>query len=284
MRKVLKSHSEVAHFWANKVQSEGSASRMFFQGDSIYSYGRHFEIARHVKVGRKTAVLLNTTHYSPSTAKHQCYVRRAIPDNVLVITCSDPSAVNYGHRDNIEAWIRELREAVEKLSRARKPEIYLLDIEHIQARAKIYIDFFKVKLSKEQRLGLYPRNIPKETAKIAAYQKEQAEKAKKQAIKAREAFYSGESSGFFNHRSPDEALLRVDANTLRTSKGVTMPVPVAIRFYNKLMDAWKNNTTVVGEQILNFRIAEFTPNYFRAGCHKVTRQEVERIGPALGCK
>lgn len=46
MRKVLKSTDEVMHYWANKVQSEGRAGNVFFEGDKVYSYGRHFVIAR----------------------------------------------------------------------------------------------------------------------------------------------------------------------------------------------------------------------------------------------
>lgn len=48
MRKTLSDRSEVAHYWANKVQPEGKAGNMFYVGDKIYSYGYHFCIARHV--------------------------------------------------------------------------------------------------------------------------------------------------------------------------------------------------------------------------------------------
>ena len=36
MRNVLKNHSEVAHFWANKVQPSGKACNMFYDDDFIY--------------------------------------------------------------------------------------------------------------------------------------------------------------------------------------------------------------------------------------------------------
>ena len=48
MRKLLKNHSEVAHFWANQVQGQGKSSNMFFEDGIIYSYGYHFPIARHI--------------------------------------------------------------------------------------------------------------------------------------------------------------------------------------------------------------------------------------------
>ncbi len=69
MRTVLSSHSEVAHFWANRIQSEVHSGNVFFEGDSIYSYGTHFELARRVK---PHVVLFNPESYSSSTSKHHC--------------------------------------------------------------------------------------------------------------------------------------------------------------------------------------------------------------------
>ena len=41
----------VAHLWANKSQDSAreSGGRFYFVGDTIYSYGSHFPIARHVE-------------------------------------------------------------------------------------------------------------------------------------------------------------------------------------------------------------------------------------------
>lgn len=73
-------NSMVAHLWANESQESANGSNFYFEGESIYSYGRHFEIGRIVrnKRGRK-AYLINDTYYSSTTSKHQYYVREAIP-------------------------------------------------------------------------------------------------------------------------------------------------------------------------------------------------------------
>ena len=71
MRKVLKNHDEVAHFWANKVQNGGKASNMFFEGDIIYSYGYHFPM--YVK--HKNTWYENSDKYSVSTSKQQTQSR-----------------------------------------------------------------------------------------------------------------------------------------------------------------------------------------------------------------
>lgn len=44
----------------------------FFRGDTIYSYGQHFPIARHVTGTRgRAAVLFTTRDYSKTTSKHK---------------------------------------------------------------------------------------------------------------------------------------------------------------------------------------------------------------------
>lgn len=314
MRKRLKNNDEVCHYWYNKVQQYGELGNMFFEGDSIYSYGKHFEIARHVKVGRKTAVLLSTRTYSPTTSQHCSNVRWAIPEDAVIIKCYD-SRVNpkykSEHEQNLRVWINRVNDAVEKLAVARKPESYFSEIEHIQAEARKYIDFFRVKLDKDTRSKLFPRNISKVVEEVLPKVKEaqkqnlmrRKEREAREAVWAaereareaeqrriwelslpayREEFYTGKVDRFYNQDDRDESLLRIEGDKLLTSKGIEMPIPVAKRFYKKVMSAWKNGTSLVGSQILEFEIREFTDTYFRAGCHRISREEVERLTPVLG--
>ena len=52
-------------------------NKFYFSGDTIYSYGSHFPIARHVTNKRGSAVLLTTRGYSATTAGHKAVVARA---------------------------------------------------------------------------------------------------------------------------------------------------------------------------------------------------------------
>lgn len=78
----------VAHLWANEKKESARGSNFFFEGESIYSYGYHFEVGRIVrnKCGEK-AYLLNDKYYSSSTCKHQRCVRSAIPTGSKGIFC-----------------------------------------------------------------------------------------------------------------------------------------------------------------------------------------------------
>jgi hypothetical protein len=53
----------------------GKGSHLFIEGDTIYSYGYHFPVARRNADG---TVWLNPDKYSVSTTRHQSLVRNAL--------------------------------------------------------------------------------------------------------------------------------------------------------------------------------------------------------------
>ena len=64
--KTMATNSQVAHAWANKTGKHCRGSNFFYDDDTIYSYGGHFPIARHMD----GVVLFTTESYSNSTSKH----------------------------------------------------------------------------------------------------------------------------------------------------------------------------------------------------------------------
>lgn len=73
------SHSETAHRWAaGNFKGSSSRAALWFEGDTIYSWGRHWPIARLVTVDGQRAVILNGNRYSNSTSKHTLHTRRAV--------------------------------------------------------------------------------------------------------------------------------------------------------------------------------------------------------------
>ncbi len=125
MRKILRNSSEVFHFWANKVQSEGRAGNVFFDGDKVYSYGSHFCIARHLPTG---AVAFTTRSYSPTTSGHVSEARSAAR-HLRKVYCNDPS-------DNARVNMQHARNAIrDALSDAEKPRIRQTTRDAHKARA-----------------------------------------------------------------------------------------------------------------------------------------------------
>lgn len=79
MQRVFGSHSEVAHVWAQQSQDEGRASRVFFEGATIYSYGRHFPAGIFLRNDAGAEIVaINDDGYSVSTSKHMGYIRGAV--------------------------------------------------------------------------------------------------------------------------------------------------------------------------------------------------------------
>ncbi len=74
--KTVFSGDMLFHVWAQNTQSEGRRSdgRVYFDGPTLYSYGRHFALGHIMPDG---ATLLNADSYSVSTSKHQRQTARA---------------------------------------------------------------------------------------------------------------------------------------------------------------------------------------------------------------
>lgn len=95
MKTVFSDISTVAHLWANKAQGEArNSGNFFFSGDTIYSYGYHFPIAKHMAGSQgENGVLFTERTYSNTTATHIQVVRQAA-NHLNIIYCFNPDASN----------------------------------------------------------------------------------------------------------------------------------------------------------------------------------------------
>lgn len=113
-------NSMVAHLWANEKQESANGSNFYFEGESIYSYGRHFEVGRIVRNKRgEKAYLINDTYYSSTTSKHQYYVREAIPtgSKVFYVECNISYCI--GNMLFVTNMLECIKDAIEKYKKAR---------------------------------------------------------------------------------------------------------------------------------------------------------------------
>lgn len=112
----------LAHVWAQQTQPDGRSPKgqMYFHGDTIYSYGSHFPIARFVLEGR--AVLFNDEKRSQTTGRHQNAVRGALRGLSKVRVFSVPSiATNWGdtlHAVNLAHLIGKLNAYANRAAKA----------------------------------------------------------------------------------------------------------------------------------------------------------------------
>lgn len=120
----MATHENVAIRWIAGHDKQAKGYAMFFSGDTIYSYGYHFAIARFVDTPRGRVCLFNSEGYSVSTAKHKTIVWRqlcrwrpamAVFDVPFVATADRDGA----HAANVASLRARASEARDKASRAR---------------------------------------------------------------------------------------------------------------------------------------------------------------------
>lgn len=135
---------EIPHLWVHsKVTSarNGGRNNLFCDDDTIYSYGRHFPIARHVtRRGKGKAILFTTRSYSVTTARHVRLVRRAIPSDVRLIYCADVRPDS--HADNLRDYEYQIALATERLATARDKAPATDSLNHKLTLARDYCSYF----------------------------------------------------------------------------------------------------------------------------------------------
>lgn len=284
------SHYEVAHRWANHVGESCRGNSMYFVGNFIYSYGDHFIIAQHYN----GVVLFNEDTYSPSTSKHQCYVRHAA-SHLKVVYCA---ALSYGYhpvepgyssreyekkmnsafiKKNLKLWEDKIHEIVTgPLAKARKPEKYLLEIRQIVGRCMALCDVMKVKCPKRITDFLAASNDDKIIVKmqeLEAKRLKSVERAQEKKLKEDiEKFMSFKTSWF---SGPFQIVrLNKEKNRFETSKGVECPFELGRQFYEKL----KADQIHVGDQVLFYRVGTVNKDVISIGCHTFKRSYLLKYG------
>ena len=277
----------VAHLWANKSQDSAreSGGRFYFVGDTIYSYGSHFPIARHVAHKGKAAVLFTTRSYSATTAGHKCMVESACR-HLTVFHVADVN--NTDHRKEVAEYRKRFVGLVGTYGKARqrKPEI-LAQLRGLVSEANEYAEFFGLRA----RLSL-PADLSGMVAECQAIEKrEKARKQREEAKRAREEqerirqWANGETD--YCPSNGQAIRLRVKGDELQTSRGARVPLDHAIKAFrvikrlrNKGESYQRNGHTI---HLGHFALDAIDPQgNVTAGCHHVEWEEIERVATLAG--
>lgn len=279
MKTVFSNTSEVVHVFAQRTQSEGrnSSRSIFFNQNRIYSYGYHYLLAEFIE-GKKgeTAILINDTGYSVTTSKHISEVRQATRQyKQFFETKVSASKVAI-----------QLNQLSDKLAKARKPEIYLSEIQSLIASFKEFAQFEGINLNSKKRICKDTNYILKLEKKISTnleQYKEQIKKAQEKAKKAKERkakqqakeFYSYEIDSF---RSEFESLrISKDGQFIETSQNVKVDIKEARLLFHAITEG----KPVHGQKIGYYTIKGYANNVLTVGCHKIKKYEIFRIGKQL---
>jgi len=279
----MKTNAEIAHIWANDLNYSGQQSNLFYQGQTIYSYGYHFPIATHIACN---TVLMTTRGYSNSTAKHIRLVLNAI-SHKNIIWCNNPKG---SHAENIDAFLREIKNESANLVNARKPEKYLLIIEQIKNKLNKYLEHFELKLTAQQ-IKLISINSKGSYLELIKKEKEQQAKADKKIISLGKKLYPVYVSNFRNGTKQDftsaeqkaidkyyhsigaPVIFKIKDKEIESSKGVKIPVDVAKRY----IDKFYNQEIKIDDRILNFKVIKLAKDFIAVGCHNIFKNEIDYL-------
>jgi hypothetical protein len=298
-RHVYPNH-EIPHLWAHQSQDEArnSTGSFYFNGPTIYSYGSHFPIARHVTNERgERAVLFTTAHHSVTTSGHCSAVARAIPPNVPVFRVPhllDSWGNLPNHADNVESYIRRISELLGKAKRARvNRDWHQREGLGLRQQLQGYAAFFNlsdVAVPDSDELDALQ-------SWIAAHEEEERERREEAARLAEQErrreqadrilrFYAGDPDA--NYIPGVSPMLRVVGDEVQTSLGARFPVSHArlgLALVRKVRESGqeyvRNGHTIhLGNYVID-RIE--TDGTVHVGCHVVKWGEIERITPQLVC-
>lgn len=309
MRLTLRNSDEVFHYWANQVQSEGRAGNVHFVGPRVYSYGRHFCIARILPNGE---ALFTTRGYSVSTTRHISKARSAARHRTTLF-CYDPDA---SARDNMAHARSEIRTTLDNAERPRlrqtTRDAHKARALHIAEQANAYL----AALPEEERgaeapidtsalEGLRDALIAAEEASRRIYAEQQAARlvdlqtslAKWRAgevIQRTElsalpvALRLHKSAGTHNTGGllPDAG--SVGRDVIQTSYGAEIPVSFAPRLWALVQRVRAGGVLCDVSSLPSRALGVYHLNVIRAdgsivvGCHDIPYSELELMARELG--
>lgn len=278
MKKIFRGHnSTIAHLWANKQQEEASnGSNFYFDNDTIYSYGRHFPIAKHIIYDGNSAVLFTGETHSNTTAKHISIVKQAC-NHLNVIYCASPTAT---HTANFDFWLKSAEYIISKLPTAKKPEKYLAELSGIQSQAVKYATFFNLTFPESlkavfaiENKDQYKSYKDNKEAILEAEKKKQAEALKRKHKKELTKWLSGETNRLYTRDGEDYLRMSMHYDCVETTQGVEIELPTAKAFWKLI----KEGKLAVGDMLENYTVNE-VGDLIKIGCHTFKKDYLIKFG------
>ena len=301
----MATNSQVAHAWANKTGKHCRGSNFYYDDDTIYSYGGHFPIARHID----GVVLFTTESYSNSTSKHINHASYACNHltrfNVADVTASSKEGRYSGHRWNVKDYLKRIDEQYASASRAIKygPSTYNY-ADDLVRELKAYAKHFKLGRTFVENHIPSAEIREKVMARCNAYNAREDERNREWMEKRRaEAAVLDEANREQMERwtrwesgvrrvHTTKVYLRATEEKLdgkrivETSHGADVPYDDALKLY-RFASARRNSDEDCGLQARRWKVGDFSLNKINGegitvGCHRIGWEEIDRLAGVEG--
>lgn len=308
--KQVFTNSQVCHVWASQTQSTGrnSNNSIWFEGDTIYSYGRHFPMARvYTKPDGNKFVLTSSKSYSVTTSGHMSDLRSAI-SHIASIAVPYPTSLyesaneeclldrvasmivgifngrcQYsGHLEKSE-W-NENKSAIEraiddvnayrKMRDGDKAETFALDNETMQL-----LEVIETQKKEKYDAKQAEKRIAQ---KIAAdkYEVEREERRKEYATEI-ELWETRANTKDIPYdivpRDYDRIRIKANGTDVETMRGAEVPLSHAVR----LLNLAQQGRVKVGDRVGHFTVDKITDETLTIGCHTINIEQATRVLSAV---
>jgi len=203
---------EIPHLWAHKVQesARNAQGNLYFDGDTIYSYGSHFPTPIHATKGKRSAVLFTTRSYSVTTSGHVSAVRSAIPKDIPVFNVYNPAL---SPRESLACYVSAVKTYAETASERKMETTRNEDVQRalsLIAECKAFCKFFGLKLPAFAKLPEIDKEKLQKQTKAIKDRRDSADAKRKAEWEARTARAKAEAdtwnaSGICQHTPKHDA-------------------------------------------------------------------------------
>lgn len=265
--KTVFCNSEIMHVFAQRTQSNGRTSNgnVFFNGNKIYSYGYHYLLGEFLD---DNTILINDKGYSVSTSKHITYLRQAVSQYKRFYTTETDE----------KYLITKLNSELVKLTKAKKPEIYISSINYLFSKYCEFQEFKKLPINKELKKIHFTANNGANLETYKKLVKAIEEKQKREKLKKFKSIYKD----FKNYETDriykgltgfDYLRISKDKQYIETSQEIKIDIQEA----QKIAKAIKLGLNIVGQKLKYYTINKFDKNGLVAGCHNIPKTEIDYI-------
>ena len=299
-------NDQVAHLWANQSKPHAKGSNFYFNGATIYSYGRHFPVATLVplkvidggKTTERNIVLFNRESYSVSTQRHQSIARQAV-NHLETFEWDAPS---FGRdltvdrtsvKKAFEAYRKQSEESMLKASRARTyKDLHLRDAHSAIEKANRLLVLFRKDLPYVRKLKpLDDTSIERlnELAKAKRRKEIQANRKLEQAwidhetdslprghrylLRTRQRMIITEAGNAPTIGEPKE---------VETSHGARIPMDDAKTFYKAISRFRATPEQCPSIDVSHFRLNKLSSQGARIGCHFLAWSVMDQFAQSIG--
>lgn len=294
MRTVF-TNAELPHRWAYARQAHGrnGTQSLYFNGDTIYSYGEHFPIARRL---RHDLFAVTTASYSITTTGHKRHVQAAIPSWARVLRVDNPNmSADVADRQRVEAAIQR------QLDRSTSKRIKPATRESCLAAAISMADNFNAyaeAVGSDQRVTMMSDGVMSMSVEQLRHyaielnlQREAEEKKREAETAVRlaeqiERWKRGDMAVSSHDIRNAPVCLRLSrtAMAIETSRGAAVPVGESRRLWTLIQRAIRGQRAYEpGASIGGYTLVKIRRDgSIVIGCHDIAYAEIERIAALLG--